>query len=223
MKGNVVEKIDKTRFTIHFRPSGTNNHQLAIDTINAEVGSKATLIAKAICYYLTLHGESVVALSPSPKTKTVDGETAIANKGITRFTIRFNPTDPFQKKAMNTLNALGRKKGEFISEAIFEYLAWKESKAVASTPSIAHHQSYVMSNEVHHSYETKPTTEITETASLKPEDKALQEEAVLISETTSNDGNEMDIEDDEFIDDISFDDDIRQTILGGLSMFKSTG
>jgi hypothetical protein len=43
-------------------------------------------------------------------------------KDKTRFTIRFNPVDPRQQKAMNALEAAGRRKASFIADAVCEYL-----------------------------------------------------------------------------------------------------
>jgi hypothetical protein len=43
-------------------------------------------------------------------------------KDETRFTIRFNPVDPRQQKAMNALEAAGRRKASFIADAVCEYL-----------------------------------------------------------------------------------------------------
>jgi hypothetical protein len=43
-------------------------------------------------------------------------------KDETRFTIRFNPIDPRQFKAMNALEAAGRRKATLIADAVCEYL-----------------------------------------------------------------------------------------------------
>jgi hypothetical protein len=53
-------------------------------------------------------------------------------KDETRFTIRFNMADPRQQRAMQALEASGRRKATLISDAVCEYLAQHGENAEAS-------------------------------------------------------------------------------------------
>jgi len=45
----------------------------------------------------------------------------------TRYTIRFNPVDPYQQRAMEILSCAGRRKATLIASAICEYCKGVES------------------------------------------------------------------------------------------------
>jgi hypothetical protein len=95
-------------------------------------------------------------------------------KDETRFTIRFNPTDPRQRKATEVLVAAGRRKASLIADALCEYLASYDNDEiiVKTIPTV---NSATVNNN---------TT------------------AVLTGETV-------------------LDDDMREAVLGGLSMFST--
>lgn len=55
-------------------------------------------------------------------------------KDGTRFTIRFNPVDPRQLRAMNALEAAGRRKSTLIADAVCEYLERRGENVEAFAP-----------------------------------------------------------------------------------------
>jgi hypothetical protein len=57
-------------------------------------------------------------------------------KDETRYTIRFNPSDPRHRKAMETLNIAGRRKATLIADAVCEYLSRYTGTEKASTLSV---------------------------------------------------------------------------------------
>ena len=55
-----------------------------------------------------------------------------AKKDPGKFTIRFCMTDPRQKKAVAELNAQGRLKAQFLTNAILHYVGVENSSGVAA-------------------------------------------------------------------------------------------
>ena len=45
-------------------------------------------------------------------------------KDTNRFTLRFNPSDPFEQAAIETLNTMGRNKSTLIAQALYFYKAF---------------------------------------------------------------------------------------------------
>lgn len=51
-----------------------------------------------------------------------------------RFTLHFNIEEPRQGAVVNILNRQGRKKAQFITDAILHYMNWPESPSVETSP-----------------------------------------------------------------------------------------
>ena len=54
-------------------------------------------------------------------------------KGPGRFTLHFNIEEPRQGAVVNILNRQGRKKAQFITDAILHYMNWPESPSVETS------------------------------------------------------------------------------------------
>ena len=125
-------------------------------------------------------------------------------KDKTRFTIRFNPIDPRQAKAMNALEVAGRRKSTLIADAICEYLERRAGNSefyalpIVNVPSTTH----------------KPQNEISLQHSVKKENLISQ-----ISDIDTNIGNINDDSDGELADGFPTDDEIHNAILDGLAAF----
>ena len=98
-------------------------------------------------------------------------------KDETRFTIRFNPTDPRHHRVMTALKASGRRKASLIADAVCEYLERHDRNEVVVIPVQTNQGLPVESVHVH------PQEESTESTSVN--------------------------------------DDLRNAVLEGLSMFKA--
>jgi len=118
-------------------------------------------------------------------------------KDETRFTIRFNPVDPRQRRAMNALEAAGRRKSTLIADAVCEYLDRRgESYEAFSLPIIT--TSAITS---------KPRKE------TPVNDSYSQTPKVVANDT------KIDVSFDDNSDDAAFEKEIDQALLDGLAAF----
>jgi len=125
-------------------------------------------------------------------------------KDKTRFTIRFNPIDPRQAKAMNALEVAGRRKSTLIADAICEYLEHRAGTnefytlPIVNAPTTTH----------------KPQSEILTQYGVKKENLISH-----LSDADTNIGNINSDFDGESAEDFPTDDEIHNAILDGLAAF----
>lgn len=120
-------------------------------------------------------------------------------KDETRYTIRFNPADPRHKIAMEALNTAGRRKATLIADAVYEYLARYSGDGTPlhltdSRQDMIYKPNYLQDKRL-------PTEPASKSASQDIE-TVLNEAAPVSSEDALINNN------------------MRQTILGGLNMFN---
>ena len=137
-------------------------------------------------------------------------------KDETRFTIRFNPSDPKQKKAMDVLEGAGRRKASLIADALCDYLARVYGEpggvvTVLATPSPYSPPSKPGSN---HSGDFDGKAD-----GIKP---CLND--VVITDEIGGDDDTRTVDEETSKIDVSnneaFDLEMQATILGGLSSFS---
>ena len=128
----------------------------------------------------------------------------ISKKDKTRFTIRFNPADPKHQRTIEVLSTAGRRKASLIAEAVCEYLAQygqhSFENAMPLTPK-AIPQATADSSE-------QDSNEVVDAAS-KAEPKTQLKE--------TGDSDISDVQNTQ--NNLPFDHDMQQAVLGGLSMF----
>jgi hypothetical protein len=119
-------------------------------------------------------------------------------KDETRFTIRFNPTDPRHKKTMEVLSAAGRRKSTLIADAICDYLMRYSNTAATSAFPIA------PSSYTSHSICNGISANDLQIQTSKPP-------TIVDNSTGANEIRNLEIP--------LYDDDMQNTILDGLSAF----
>jgi hypothetical protein len=119
-------------------------------------------------------------------------------KDETRFTIRFNPTDPRHKKTMEVLSAAGRRKSTLIADAICDYLI-RYSNTVATSAFPIAPSSYTS----HSIYNGISANDFPVQTAEPP--------TVIGNNTDTNEINNLEMP--------LYDDDMQNTILDGLSAF----
>ena len=138
-----------------------------------------------------------------------------AKKDETRYTIRFNPADPRHQRAMAALDTAGRRKAALIADAICEYLArYSEDEAVAPKLYAKH---------------TKQTIEFKPAYGMAHENEnvgliPVEEEIMSVAQTSESSVQALeplsDRDNTDSMESTPINDDMRQAILGGLSMFN---
>lgn len=118
----------------------------------------------------------------------------IIKKDGTRFTIRFNSTDHRHQIAMEALNSTGRRKANLIADALCEYLV-RHSGGEA----------------------TDSLNKVTQTIIYEP--TCSQEKTSVIAPLSIPQNTEMKFNGDAAKDALASDD-MREAVLGGLSMFN---
>jgi hypothetical protein len=117
-------------------------------------------------------------------------------KDETRFTIRFNPVDPRQFRAMKVLEAAGRRKSTIIADAVCEYLERRgENDGAFALPIIT-------APVVATTHKNETSQEVSFAPIIEPIVKDGDENLTVASVETT-----------------SFDDEIHNAILDGLAAF----
>ena len=125
-------------------------------------------------------------------------------KDETRFTIRFNPADPRHQRAMDVLKASGRRKASLIADAICEYVALHGgSGPITALP--------------HIKQTSLPEQALSTTSEAVAETKLSKPSIIQVVNISDVDGGNVDS-----AEGAPFDDDMRQTILGGLSLLMGS-
>jgi hypothetical protein len=125
-------------------------------------------------------------------------------KDETRFTIRFNPADPRHQRAMDALKASGRRKAYLIADAICEYMALHGGNDhLAALP--------------HIKQTSLPERVLSSTSEVVAETKLSDSSIIQVVNISDVDGGDVDS-----AEGAPFDDDMRQTILGGLSLLMGS-
>ena len=142
----------------------------------------------------------------------------IDKKGKTRFTIRFNPADPKHQRTIEVLSTAGRRKASLISEAVCEYLAQHDRHSFENAMSLISKISPQATAVDSTKQDIQDNNESANTES-KAEPKA--EPKTQLKET--GDSDISDVQNTQNIqNNIPFDHDMQQAVLGGLSMFGNS-
>ena len=129
-------------------------------------------------------------------------------KDENRFTIRFNTVDPRQRITRDALEAAGRRKALLITDAICEYLARHGGDgAIVSIPIAPSSPQIALTS--------SPAVTTSEIAQLQDAEAVENRKQSVVDILDSADDVQNDVSDN-----IITDDDMRETILGGLNAFK---
>jgi len=129
-------------------------------------------------------------------------------KDKTRYTIRFCSADPKHQKTMDILDLLGRRKASFIADAVCEHLARHGSDYAGI---MDNHVSFVSANHSNPTSNQAYNDTHNEVIACNADDKSLHNGTHLPHSPVNPSVDESDPN--------YFDDDTRQAILDGLSMF----
>lgn len=105
-----------------------------------------------------------------------------------RFTLQFNPADPQQQQCIDILNAQGRRKASFITNAVLQYIGGGCSNPDEARQAYDHYQiEQIVKHILEKQKQLEDTVEAPEKPALPQRKKPPKPEAIVVSKDDLDD------------------------------------